>query len=581
MRYGLIGNCKTCALIHETGAIDWCCLPNFDSPSAFARLLDPAGGTFQITLAGSCQLRQSYLPSTNILQTEFDDGENAFVLIDFMPRYREGEAHCRPVEIHRLLRPLRGHPVVRITYQPRLNYARGETVVKVREGVIVAMNALEDIFLYSDLPLEGILADQPVPLTMDHYCILTYHEKLSMPTIGYALDMLDKTKTYWDAWANYCRLPAFGQDAALRSALTLKLMTFEDTGAIIAAPTTSLPEALNEGRNWDYRFCWLRDASLLLEALKRIGHFGEAKAFIHFLLRLFESKQTKTQIVYSIDARSNLEEEILPHLKGYRDSGPVRIGNNAWHTKQNDIFGEILHTLYLFYVTYQFEPMNDEVWALVRFLVNTIAREWATEDAGIWELRRQTAHFTFSKVLSWVALDRGIKIAEKLGKTYAAESWRPIAAAIHQDIEAKGWNADVGAFTQAYGSSHFDASLLLLERYGFLKRHDPRWIATVRLSETALACNGFTFRYTNPDDFGRPKNAFIVASFWLAKALASIGEDARARTIFERVVAHANPVGLLSEGVDPVTGELFGNFPQAYSHMALINTAMVLGAEKG
>ena len=353
-------------------------------------------------------------------------------------------------------------------------------------------------------------------------------------------------------------------------------MTYEDSGAIIAAPTTSLPEIIGDVRNWDYRFCWLRDASLMLEALKSIGHFEEAKAFIHFLLRLFESKKSKVQIVYGIGGRGHYDEKILKHLKGYKNSKPVRIGNKAFDMRQNDIFGEILNTIYLYYFHYKIEQMPDEGWALVKFLVNTISRDWVTPDAGIWEFRHRGAHFTFSKVLSWAALDRGIKIAQKLDKKYAVLNWTPVCEKIKKDIRKRGWNNKLKSFVQIYGSNNLDASLLLIQRYGFLKADDASWISTVHQCEKALIHNGLGFRYTSYDDFGKPKSAFIVATLWIAKALHSIGEKEKALEIFKNVLAHSNHLGLLSEDIDPKTGELLGNFPQAYSHMAVINTAIAM-----
>ncbi len=576
MRYGLIGNCKTAALIHENGGIEWCCLPNFDSPSAFAAILDPKGGLFQISTPYESNTAQAYIPSTNILETRFDDGENAFVVIDFMPRYRDGASYRHPVEIHRIIRPIKGSPSLRVSFQPSLNYGRNKTAIKLRPSMVTASNSLESLFLYSSLPLEDIAEEKTIVLKKEHYLLLTYHEKIELPSFGYCWEMFEKTKDYWETWSSRCRLPSLYSEAVLRSALVLKLMTFEETGAIIAAPTTSLPEIIGESRNWDYRYCWLRDASLMLEALKSIGHFEEARSFIHFLLKLFESKQARVQIVYGIDGRTDLEEKTLGHLRGYKNSGPVRIGNQACLTQQNDIFGEMLNTLYLYYFHYQFEKMTDDVWSLVKFLVNITAREWHLQDAGIWEFRHKKAHFTFSKVLAWVALDRGIKMARLIGKDYASLNWQPVADAILKDIEDKGWNKDKKAYTQAYHSANFDASLLLMQRYGFIQKDNPRWISTVLRCEEALVKNGFSFRYTSADDFGRPKNAFIVASLWLAKALYSIGEKVRGRQLFENILSRANHLGLLSEDIDPETGELLGNFPQAYSHMALINTVHVM-----
>ncbi|MBI4209236.1 MAG: glycoside hydrolase family 15 protein, partial [Deltaproteobacteria bacterium] len=349
MRYGIIGNCKTAALVHESGSIDWCCLPNFDSPSAFAAILDPQGGHFRVSSVAGGTTHQTYLPQTNILETTFDDGNNTFSVIDFMPRYREGSIYRCPTEIHRLIRPRKGHPSAKVSFHPNLNYAAGQTEIHLSPPFLLAHDEVEDVYLYSNLPLVDILEEKPVLIDGDKYLLLTYHEKIVPPNLGYTHEMLDKTKEYWEGWAVHCRLPSVAPEAVLRSALTLKLMTFQDTGAIIAAPTTSLPESLDEGRNWDYRYCWLRDASMMLEALKSIGHFEEAKAFIHFLLRIFESRQSQTQIAYGIDGRTDLKEKELPHLKGYRNSRPVRIGNRASQTQQNDIYGQMLNALYLYY----------------------------------------------------------------------------------------------------------------------------------------------------------------------------------------------------------------------------------------
>ena len=496
-----------------------------------------------------------------------------------MPRYRDGALYTKPLEIYRILKPLRGSPKIRISFHPRLDYARGKTDLKVWEDKITASCGLESLYLYSSLPPKAVVSESPVDLTEEQFLLLTYHEKLHLPNLANAHDLCHKTQQYWETWSSHCHLPPLYSEAVLRSALALKLLIYEDSGAILAAPTTSLPEVLGGERNWDYRYCWLRDASFLIETLKSIGHFEETRGFIHFLLKLFESRQTKVQIVYGIGGRTDLEEKTLAHWKGYKNSAPVRIGNHAWQTQQNDIFGEILNTIYLYYFHYEIEPMPEEVWSLVRFLVNTIARDWQTPDAGLWEYRHRKEHFTFSKILGWVALDRGIQIAKKLGQTYAVKNWTPIAAAIHEDVASKGWVPSIQSFTQVYGSSHLDASLLLLCDYGFLPPKDPRWIATVKACEKALVKNGFVFRYTNADDFGEPKSAFIVAGLWMAKALHSIGEKQKARGLFEKILSCANPLGLLSEDIDIQSGELLGNFPQAYSHMALINTANALNKD--
>ncbi len=573
MRYGLIGNCKTAALIHESGRLEWCCLPNFDSPSAFASILDPLGGHFEISPEKQGTIHQSYISQTNILQTEFDDGENAFVILDFMPRYREADSYHYPLEIHRYLKPLRGKPKIKVSFDPRLNYAEGKTHLECSENGIRARHEFEEVFLYSSYEAQKVLEGFILPLEKEEFFLLTYHEKMQQPSLEYTQEMYAKTKKYWETWSAACHLPKLAPDAVLRSALALKLMTVEETGAIVAAPTTSLPEALRESRNWDYRYCWLRDSSLTLEALKRVGQYKEAQAFIKFLLKILESKKNKIQIMYGIDGRTHLEEKILVHLKGYKGSAPVRVGNAAALMKQNDIYGEVLDCLYLYYFHYKLEKMSDEVWSLVKFLVNIISKEWTTADAGIWEYRYREAHFTFSKVLSWVALDRGSLIAEKMDRPELALQWRNIADEIKDDVHLKAWNPHLNSYTQTYGSSDFDVSVLRMCRYGFIEKDDPRWISTVQQCEKALLNNGFGFRYTSPDDFGKPKSSFILATFWIIKALHSIGEKEKALSLFNQTLAYANHLGLFSEDVNPLNLELLGNFPQAFSHMALINTA--------
>jgi len=573
MRYGIIGNCNTAALVHESGAIDWCCLPRFDSPSVFGAILDPGAGTFKVAHAGPARITQTYLPGTAILRTEFDDGESAFALTDFMPRYHDGRAWQKPLEIHRILTPLRGRPVVNVQFVPRLDYGRNHTRIVRRDGMLEVTNALEDIFLYSSLDLGQVLAEGPIEISDEQFLVLSYHEKLAAPDLAYARDMLERTRLQWEDWSRGCRLPAEWTEHVLRSAITLKLLIYEDTGAMVAAATTSLPETPGEVRNWDYRFCWLRDSSLVLEAMASVGQFQEMRDFVNFLLQVFESKQTKVQILYRVDGSRELDEEILSHLCGYQNSRPVRIGNAASRTRQNDIFGEVLNTIYLYYIRYQIEPMPEEMWSLVKFMVRTSVREWANRDAGIWEYRHRRRHFTHSKMLSWVAVDRGAEIASRLGRVETAAEWALVARTIREEVLRRGWNAKVGAFTQAYRSQALDVAILQAERVGFVDRSDPRWISTVRACERSLCRNGFTFRYTSADDFGVPRSAFIIATLWMAKALDAIGDHDKARDFFEGMLSRANHLGLLSEDVDVETGELLGNFPQAYSHMAVINTA--------
>ncbi len=580
MRYGIIGNCKSAALVHENSSIDWLCLPNFDNPSIFAKVLDEEGGHFRIVPKTEGRIRQSYLPETNVLRTEFDDGPNAFAVVDYMPRHRVADRYWHPPEVHRILEPIRGCPQFRVQFFPRLNYAAGVTTLDIQGNMACARHGQEDVFLYASFPLDQVLGNGCYRLERPEFFLLSYHEHLAAPDIAGVLEERAKTETYWRTWSSRCRLPAVAPEAVLRSALTLKLMTFQETGAIIAAPTTSLPEIVGEGRNWDYRYCWLRDASLMLEALASVGHYEEAEAFLNFLLNVLESKQSRVQILYRIDGGTHLEERVLPHLRGFRNSPPVRVGNAAATQRQNDVFGEVLEALYQYSQARGVDQLAAGHWSLVKFLVRTIAEQWREEDSGIWEYRNRKAHFTFSKVLSWVALDRGARIARFLGKEQLVSEWESLAQQIREEILAKAWRANLQSFTQSYESDVLDVALLRMQGLGFLESADPQWISTVRRCAADLLRDGFGFRYTAPDDFGRPKNSFVLASFWIAKALVSIGEISRAEEIFEKVLAHANHLGLLSEHIDPENGELLGNFPQAFSHMALINTANLLAASR-
>ncbi|KAB2843267.1 glycoside hydrolase family 15 protein [bacterium] len=580
MRYGIIGNCKSAALVHENSSIDWLCLPNFDNPSIFAKILDEEGGHFRIVPKTEGRIRQSYLPETNVLRTEFDDGQNAFSVVDYMPRHRVADRYWHPPEVHRVLEPIRGRPEFRVQFFPRLNYAEGVSNLDIQGNMACVRHGQEDVFLYASLPLDQVLGNGFYSLERPEFFLLSYHEQLATPDIVRVLEERAKTEAYWRTWSSRCRLPAVAPQAVLRSALVLKLMTFQETGAIIAAPTTSLPETVGEGRNWDYRYCWLRDASLMLEALASVGHHEEAETFLSFLLDILESKQSRVQILYRIDGGTHLEERVLPHLRGFRNSPPVRVGNAAATQRQNDVFGEVLEALYQYSEARGVEHLAAGHWSLVKFLVRTIAAQWREEDSGIWEYRNRKAHFTFSKVLSWVALDRGTRIARSLGKDMLVAEWEGLARQIREEILAKAWNPALQSFTQSYESDVLDVALLRMQGMGFLESTDPKWISTVRRCAADLLRDGFGFRYTATDDFGRPKNSFVLASFWIAKALVSIGEISRAEEIFEKVLAHANHLGLLSEHIDPETGELVGNFPQAFSHMALINTANLLAKSR-
>jgi alpha,alpha-trehalase len=574
----LIGNCCTAALVKETGSIDWCCMPYFDSPSVFGQILDAEiGGCTTIEPVGEYTTKQKYLDKTNILETIFTSKQGKFVVYDYMPRFKRHKGHWAPPEIHRLIESIAGKPEFVVTFTPRFNYGKERGHLKLHSGGYFSSHGKSDhVFLYTNMPNEAITHGVPVTLTKKLFLNISYHEKVSTPSLTTISHERRKTAQYWREWVSRSKLPKKYRKEVIRSALALKLMAFDKTGAVIAAPTTSLPETVGGERNWDYRYSWLRDASMTLSALNEAGHFQETKDFIRYLLRLFEDRTKPVQIVYGIDYRTELKERILPHLSGYKNSKPVRVGNAAYKMGQHDIFGEVLHTLALYYLEHQCEPVTDEIWSLVKFLTKTVTAEWKLPDNGIWEFRGRREHFLFSKMMAWVALDRAIAFGTHLKKPNQVERWQVERDTIFSDIMEKGWHPRAKAFTQSYGIPNLDASTLLMPAYGFLPADHPKMRATIESSYKRLVKKGFTFRYTNKDDFGVPKNAFAICSFWMMDCLHAIGKTKEAVAMFEQMLSCTNHVGLMAEDVNITTHELCGNFPQAYSHCAIIHTAFGL-----
>lgn len=585
LNYGIIGNCKSAALINEDTSIDWLCLPQFDSPSVFAKILDnQKGGHFLIKNLAKYTIKQTYLENTNILRTEFRNDKAGFEVIDFMPRYKnEINLYYTPPEVIRIIRPLYGTPTLSIDYSPALEYAAAQTASYIKEDFIVSVYDHENydtLFLYSNLPKQDIIEGNLIELTQATFFTISYNEKLQTPSLDSCLLEFERTKLYWLNWCDKTPTYPYYNEVILRSAMTLKLLTYDKTGAILAAATTSLPESIGEVRNWDYRFCWIRDSSMVIRVISKLGHKKIVKDFIDFIIDLIPETDEKIQIMYGINKEKKLTETHLDHLSGYENSRPVRIGNAAYKQKQNDIYGILMDAIHIELIEFPllFEK-KEELWSIVKNIVWIVNNNWFLPDKGIWEIREEEKHFTFSKVLCWVAIDRAIKIADFLGKN--KDKWIVLREEIKNDIHEKAWNPSVGAYTQFYGSDALDASVLLMEQYGFIDALDQRYINTVKATESELSYEGLLYRYKNKDDFGKPTSSFTVCTFWFINSLYKIGEVDKAKALFDQLLSYSNHLGLFSEDLDFKTKRLLGNFPQAYSHLALIDVAITFNKSKG
>lgn len=583
--YGAIGNCRSAALISETGSIDWCCLPDFDSPSVFARLLDTQiGGHFAILAAPNYRINQFYIERTNILCTQFESDCDAFEVIDFMPRYKTSDdKYFTPAEIYRYIRPIKGTPRFSVEYRPALNYARDEVAHTFEDNRVRSyslQNPTDCIYLYSNLDLQDCITGKEMTLETASFFLVSYNQKLIEIDMQRVYLEYQRTKVYWLNWVNRSKRYDAYDKQIVRSLLILKIMSYQNTGAILAALTTSLPETIGEVRNWDYRFCWLRDASMSIDTLLRMGQNTAAQRFLQYIKTILQSKSDSFQIMYGIRGERTLTESELSHLCGYENSRPVRIGNAAYHQRQNDVFGYMLNVICQYYE--HFPGTLDEIediWEIVRNIARTVATHWELPDKGIWEIRNEGKHFVFSKVMCWVAMDRATKIACLLNRPYYENTWRDIANDIKADVLQNGWNAQINSFTQYYGATDVDASLLLMAEYGFIDPHDSQYQSTVMAIYNSLYHNGLMYRYRNQDDFGLPSSSFTICTFWMIQALHRIGHVQQAQTMFDQLLQYSNSLGLFSEDIDFETKRLLGNFPQAYSHLALINTATLFSNE--
>ncbi len=571
---GLIGNCQFSALVHKGGEIVWCCLPRFDSEPVFSTLLDDRnGGHFSIHPADSEIGTQRYLPNTNILETTFVNTTGSFRVIDFAPRFLQFGRPFRPTQLIRIVEPIEGTPRISVTCKPRLGWSSGQPSVVHGSHHVRYEGFSSQLRLTTDFPL-SYLNGQPFTLTGRHYLALSWGIPVEEPLAPLCDRFLNETSRYWQRWVKRCDIPPKFQMEVIRSALTLKLHCFEDTGAIIASMTTSIPESPGSGRTWDYRYCWLRDSYYVLSAFGLLGQFEEREQFVQYLLNIAGGAGgLNLAPLYRVDGSQNLEESILDHWPGYNGEQPVRIGNAAALHSQNDIYGEMVLALTPIFLD---ERMSSERSSAALRLIEGLARKAISlagvPDAGIWEYRTEWKPQTFSSLMCWAAADRMALITDRYDPSHAAE-FREAADRIRAEITQHSWSSARNSFVGHYGGEDLDASLLQMVRLRFLSAEDPRLTSTIDAIHRDLMKSGWLHRYSLDDGFGKPSVAFVICTFWLIEALAALGRREEARKAFDRIHGALSPLGLLSEDFDPFLTRMWGNFPQTYSHVGLIHAA--------
>ncbi len=582
LNLGMVGNCAFSALIDARGAVVWACMPSFDGDPVFNRLVNDQAetGTYEIDLEpGIARATQAYVDNTAVLQTElFDESGNGVRVSDFAPRFGLFGRRFRPPILIRILEPIAGTPRIRVRLRPSFEYGATQPSVTFGSNHIRYANESFNLRLTTNAPLPYILGERPFLLQGPVTLFLGPDEPLTDPVNRVGADFLDQTVDYWRHWVRSLNIPFEWQEAVIRSAITLKLCSFEPTGALIAAPTTSIPEAPDTGRNWDYRYCWLRDAFFTVQALNQTSAHQTMEDFLRYLDNLVAEKADGAlQPVYGITLEADVPEREMSGLAGYRGMGPVRAGNQAFQQVQHDVYGNvILAATQAFFDSRLLRPAGVETFERLEALGERAFALHDVPDAGMWELRTSKRVHTSSSVMCWAACDRLAKIADHLDLKDRAAAWRGKADTIHRTICEKAWNASVNSFVASFGGTELDANLLLLEEIGFLDGSDPRFAATVEAIERQLVRGTHVFRYIVEDDFGHPEHAFVVCSFWYISALTALGRHDEAREIFERMLGLRNHLGLMSEHIDPATNQLWGNFPQTYSHVGLINCAFRL-----
>ncbi len=571
---GLIGNCQISALVRRDGAIVWSCMPRFDSEPVFATLLDQdQGGEFTITSAERSHGVQRYLPNTNVLETRFEGPDGSFRILDFAPRFIQYERSFRPTKLVRIVEPLSGTPRIRVSCNPVLGWSKAKPRRELGSHHVSFHGFGAELRLTTDAPLSYI-DGEPFGLSERKHFVLAWDAPVEEPLEPLCARFFRETVKYWQQWVKHCDLPSIFQEEVIRSALALKLHCFEDTGAIVAALTTSIPESPGSGRTWDYRYCWLRDAYYALGAFQLLGHFEERERFSHFLLNIATSApELDLAPLYRIDGKTNLTESILDQWPGYLGETPVRVGNGAATHIQHDVYGEMVLALTPLLLDARFrEQVTPAVLDLVTRLARKAIAVAGQPDAGIWEFRSEWRPQTFSSLMCWAAADRMARIAERHRPASFAE-FTDAAQRIRDEILHQAIDAKRQCLVADYGGSEVDAALLQAISLQFLAANDPRLAATVDAVQQDLSQDGWLKRYRTNDGFGVPDVAFMLCTFWQVEALARIGRADEARALLERVRAIKSPLGLLAEDLNPISQQMWGNFPQAYSHVGLIHAA--------
>jgi len=584
LELAVIGNSSFSALIDRQARIVWSCLPRFDSDPVFCALLNGGEtprdyGFFDIVIEDFERSEQHYLPNTAmVITTLYDRHGGAVEVADFAPRFKQLGRVYRPVMMVRRVRPAAGNPRIRVRLRPAMDYGARRPMTTHGSNHVRYLATSGTLRLTTDVPVSFLLEEILFVLDAAHTLILGPDETLSRGIAETGRDFMERTTEYWLDWVRGLSIPFEWQAEVIRAAITLKLCTFEESGAVIAAMTTSIPEAPGTGRNWDYRYCWLRDAYFVVHALNRLGATRSMEEYLRYITNIAASTPDgRLQPVYSVTLGARLTERVEPQLSGYRGMGPVRVGNQAYEHIQNDVYGSVvMAATQMFFDQRLTHRGTDAMYERLEAIGEQALMLYDQPDAGIWEFRTFTKVHTFSAAMCWAACDRLARIGDQLGNGVSGRRWREQADRMQKRILDEAWNPELNSFVDSFGGSDIDASLLLLHHLGIVAADDPRFKGTVEAIEKTLRRGDFLLRYAAADDFGVPDNAFTICTFWYIEALAAIGRVDEARDLFEKILSHRNHVGLLSEDIDPKTGELWGNFPQTYSMVGLISAAMRL-----